>query len=214
MGVSKLMEASGRGAPGLQALGPDADLWAPVTVDALRHRDEILMVRCLYLTVEAEDEAWDVPLALETSDVPFLVLGLSGVLCMPRGDAAGFDREAVEAMIGAVDTHEGLYVQTADFWLPIDVVPDDRGPPTRGTTYLVRPRLLLLALAHHGGELTDEELVERAAEFAEGVRYDGAIDTAFSEWRHHEMESVTRKYHHDRSDLVLKKRAEYGGEGR
>lgn len=81
------------------------------------------LARCIYFSIAAEDPGTSWMLGLDGLQVPFLMLGLQGIIHRPVGARTEFTHPALlRRLIRLVEAQPGMSVETEYLWLPAPLV--------------------------------------------------------------------------------------------
>jgi hypothetical protein len=157
-----------------------ADTDLPIFVDAEIASDEFRMVRCSYLTIEAEDLVPDWRLDLNGKPVPVLLFLLGAIVAKPfNGDEDRFTTPRhFEDLWDVVESHQRLSVGTSDLWLPASLF----RTRVAGDVYRASQRLFSVALDYRTGGMTSHDFVARTNDLREDLVYSEEETSAFREW--------------------------------
>lgn len=136
------------------------------------------MVRCYYIAIEFDtpDNQWTIGLGAER--LPFLMLGLAGIVQAPVG-APRFNRpELIDRLFRLVEGAGGL-VNFEDIWLPARLF---RAGTEMGTVYRIEIGLFQTAFAFRDSRVSRETFEERARELHDQIRFSADETKAFRAW--------------------------------
>ena len=185
----------------------------PVSVDAVREIDGVPMVRCVYLLVESDDPDPRWTLVLGGTRIPFLMLGLSGILFRPDdGEELFLTADRIEETFVAIESIAGLSVEMGDVWHPRLLFGEalERGDVSRVDLALVRD-----AVAFRNERIGIEEFVARVDAALE-ERGPSIVESspeeaeAFREWNRRQVRDAIELYPKAES-LALDWRSDEGG---
>lgn len=94
----------------------------PIIVDGIVRSDPADLSRCVYLTITADEPGAGWTLTLQTTTIPFLLLGLQGILYQPGVNQQRFngpnDIDDMIAAVEAITLPSPLNVETGIIWVP------------------------------------------------------------------------------------------------
>jgi len=136
----------------------DPGLTVPVILDGLVREGPIGLARCTYFSIAAEEPlpGWGLRFA-DGGVIPFLLLGLQGILIQPANGEPEFTSPyLLDELIRLIERHQGLSVELEYLWLPDVLVerawaasPAGRDPsvrrPPRGGVFRVGSTLFATA---------------------------------------------------------------------
>jgi hypothetical protein len=178
--------------------GPAPEGSVPVFIDDRRAAAGLALTRCTYFSIESDEpsDAW--LLELKKQRIPFLLLGLSGVIAAPSRRRPFFDSPAsIDGLFETIESTPGLFVDINDVWLPNDLFGDR--PATRGDIYRVDAPLFLKAQNFRVGRLTPSSFGAIGESRSGSLRYSDAETRAFKEWSSGHITAARAKYHADKS---------------
>jgi hypothetical protein len=161
----------------------------PVIVDDIKRLNGFDMTRCVYFHIDCEDTLDPWLLGLGGTEVPFLMLGLSGIIMQPMSGRSEFespqDIEQLFSFIEGLRRQERdeahLNVEIADMWLPNGVM-QRRGEILRGDVYRVDLVLFESAIAFTAGRLDYGRFLERSISGQREVFFSERETKVIQEW--------------------------------
>lgn len=202
-----------REGPGLHPFPGPYDI--PIIIDVVQRLDGFDMTRGLFFTIEATAAVDDWVASLRARQVPFLLLGISPVLLRPELETARFTAaDQIEQLFNAVEAHEGLLVETAHIWLPIelfevdsdwDLVPDTKGSSARrGAVWRVSLELFQAALQFQRELLSSAGFSEQCRALRDSgvppLVHSPEETEAFHSWSAAQIEAARKNYEQQRLD--------------
>lgn len=143
-------------------------LTIPVIVDAIKGEGQEALVRCTYFSVECTrpSPGWVLDLN-ETVKVPFIMLGLQGLIHKPLGRAKLFSSpELINELFNLIDDTEAFFVDTNEVWFKVSDMPKaSRGMVFRVSFELFTYGLRLASLSENEPiktEVTGQASLSRA----------------------------------------------------
>lgn len=200
----------------LRALYPDAgDI--PLLVDDLKRLDpaDFEMTRCMFLAVDVAGGVDDWSADLRTRELPFLVFGPAIVLHRPDPRRARFtDLDQVTALIEAVESIDGLLVETGHVWLPNFLLQSCLGEDCvqdpaacRGEVIRVRVPLFQEALRFQQGAIGAEHFASGCRDLLESARRDEPLleqseeeSAVFRDWTRLQIDEARENYDRQKED--------------
>ncbi|MEN8180335.1 MAG: hypothetical protein ABFS39_17175 [Pseudomonadota bacterium] len=186
----------------------NAGATVPITVDSVKNTPSYLMTRCTYFSIESSEPTPGWGLHLFDSDIPFVMLGLSGVVTSPPGGMPYFDKpDHLDNLFEAIEQKDELYIDTNDVWLPNILFPQSYSEPQRGQVYRIGFDLFRLAYLLREEINTDQEFLERMKEW----RVSGILEASNSEtdalmqWNQNQIEAIQEQYHENTLKKLPKK---------
>ena len=186
-----------------QATGP---LSVPVTIDDVKQRTDFAFTRCEYFTIQCDTPSPDWVLGLQNRQIPFMMLGLSGIIFQPSLEEPYFTSpHQIETLFDGIEENEAVYVDTADLWLPTalvrKVVPRGRDQ-MRGVTIRIYDQFFQEAVAFRNGTIDQTRFEGVAHELERTVTYIPEEDKAFHQWHRLQLGSAIDAYPKNR-ELAL-----------
>jgi hypothetical protein len=163
----------------------------PVSVETLG-RPYFPMVRCSYLYIESDAPRPGWTLEISASQLPFLMLGLVGIIQTPFDAPRFTDYRHVHELFERIEG-SGFLVHFADIWLP-DFVFAPREPHV-GDVYRIDVRLFKMAHLFREGGVTQEHFLDFLRDSMDqiGLRFSEEETSAFSEWSRESLSSATNQ---------------------
>jgi hypothetical protein len=161
----------------------------PVIIDDIKRLDGFEMTRCVYFHIECEDtlDLWR--LTSDGIEIPFLMLGLSGIIIRPMSGRSEFESaQDIEQLFSFIEglRQEGrdeahMNVEIADVWLPNRTLELQR-QAIPGDVYRVDSVLFESAVAFTTGRLQYGSFLERAISGQREVLFSGQETKVIQEW--------------------------------
>jgi hypothetical protein len=161
------------------------------------------MVRCYYIAIEFDvpDNQWIIGLGGEP--LPFLMLGLTGIVQAPVGAPRFNHRDLIDKLFRLVEGSGGL-VHFEDIWFP----PHLFGASTEvGSVYRLGIGLFQTAFAFRDSRVSRETLERRSRELHEQIRFSADETKAFQSWSA-ETIALAEKQEPKNPDLRLRSKKE------
>jgi hypothetical protein len=156
------------------------------------------MVRCHYISIE-----YDTPLAQWSiemgggSTLPFLMLGLSGIVLQPFGAPRFASYGLIESFFQNIEDSVGLSINFEDIWLPTFLF-------TRtlrvGDVYRVGSSLFLLGWTYRDARLPQQEFEADCKRLSEEIAYSDEETRSFNAWC---VEQIAMAEHREPKDRRL-----------
>jgi hypothetical protein len=146
------------------------------------------MVRCNYLYVECDEPRPGWQITLSRGTMPFLMLGLVGIIQTPFDAARFFEERQLDELFEFTEEGAELLIQFADMWLPRFLF----GNPTVtvGDVYRLGFELFTAAYLFRDGRLSDEGFLGRAREFHESCIFSAEETRTFDSWSRRTVEAA------------------------
>jgi len=142
-------------------------------------RDFFRMVRCHYLSIECDtpDSQWQ--LRLGGSTMPFLMIGLAGIVHQPLGAPRFSTPEVIERFFAQVEQGPSLSINFEDIWLPSTLF---HTPIHVGNVYRVGHDLFRLAYRFRDGQVNQHDFETYCIEFQRQILVSEDETRAFGKW--------------------------------
>lgn len=151
----------------------------PVIIDDIKIYLNFQMTRCTYFTVESDSPSPNWFLGLNNQQLPFYLLGLSGIIFKPFGDSDIFESiELINEVFNLVESDTSLYIDTNDIWLPNFLFNEHK----RGQIYRIEKDLFLKALLFRETKIDEEEFLMYCKEFVKKIYYSSKETEVYHEW--------------------------------
>lgn len=136
----------------------DGDVTVPVIVESFGEEAGSALSRCLYLCIAQSVPSIGASIAFNGNErMPFLLLGLTGVIYSPPGHEAFDTPQKIDGLFATLDGEAGLSVEFNDLWLPREVFSEYEAAP--GAVYRLSLRSFVRAYSFREGRITAEELM-------------------------------------------------------
>lgn len=140
----------------------------PVMVDDVKNIEKMKFTRCTYFSIQCDTPSFNWFLETNIGTLPFLLLGLSGIIYCPLGEAYKFTLpNQIEELFDLADKQEGLYIDINDIWLPNMAFPNEIAK--RGAAYRVYIEIFKNALKFREHQISFKTLEEICSEYPEGI---------------------------------------------
>lgn len=164
----------------------------PVIIDDVKNYRNFSMTRCTYFTIECDVPSPNWILGLENKSIPFVLIGLSGVVFKPIGDSALFpSAESIEELFNTIETSPSLYIDTNDLWLPNVLF---QTPQRRGQVYRVGNRLFNEAYLFREEKISEDYFLRRCSHLKPEIRHSEKETLSFENWGKSEIEKAKGLY--------------------
>jgi len=160
------------------------------------------MVRCHYITIEFDEPGNQWNLGFDNVQLPFLMLGLSGVVLAPAEDTQFSHPNLIEGLFNRVETSRGL-VNLEDIWIPAELFPT---APEVGSVFRVGIDLFRWLFAFRDSRISREVLERQSRELHNRIRFSAIETKVFQAWSAAVIESAeSREPKNPRLRLVSKR---------
>jgi len=180
------------------------ELSVPVIVDDVKRSDGLDLTRCIYFQIESEDSLAPWTLGLNGVRLPFLMLGLAGIILAPIGGATEFGSpQEFDDLLSFVENRElrageaGLSVEVADLWLPNWILEQRREGIVRGDVLRIGHELFRLAFSFRSGRTGWEEFQRNAHNLTSPVEFSERESRVFRTWAKIEISRASEAAHRD-----------------
>ncbi len=168
----------------------------PIFVDSVKSADGLHLTRCSYFSIECTLPSNEWTLELSDGSIPFLLIGLSGIILSPINGSRFESIEQVEELFDSIESREGLLVDSQELWVPTMVF--DRRPE-RGVVYRAPLKTFAQAIRYTSSSISLEEYFENVKELGEDgtVRFSEVETTVFKSWEESIIEDAIASYPKD-----------------
>lgn len=136
----------------------------PVLVDSLKEYGDFRMARCMYFSIECDTPGAGWTLSLRSETIPFLMLGLSGIITSELRGREFQSVDDIEALFESIEEHDSLYIDINDVWLPLELFADIKDFK-RSPLYRIPSELFSMAYDYTSTRLPMGEYLGRVREF-------------------------------------------------
>lgn len=182
---------------------PEADITVPLVIDDVKRVPTFEMTRCNYFCIQCDTPAPGWFLQIAGRQVPFLIVGLTGVIHRPAMDDERFDSpQKIDDLFDAIEAVPELYVDQEDVWIPNRMF--DADEHKRGSVYRIGLGLFRSAYNFRNG-LTRNQKSAFAGKGANWkVSFSRAETEALSAWGDHQIAEARRQYRADRGSYLAR----------
>jgi len=164
----------------------------PVIVDDVKNYRNFSMTRCTYFTIECDVPSPNWILGLENRSIPFVLIGLSGVVFKPIGDSVLFlSAESIEELFNTIETSPSLYIDTNDLWLPNALF---QAPHRRGQVHRVGNKLFNEAYLFREDKISEDHFLHSCSHLSQETRYSEKETLSFENWGKSQIEKAKGLY--------------------
>jgi hypothetical protein len=180
----------------------------PVLIDSMKRHPDFRMARCNYLSIESDMPmpGWHLRLG-KTVDLPFLMIGLSGIIYHPIGSPGLFDRlDKIDSLYAIAEEQPGFYIDTNDIWIP-DFLFEKCLRLDNYEDHIFRIGFLLFKAAwlHRNERMSIKDFKSICLDYSgEEVRYSRIETSVFRAWRRNLIEETRRRYQESPNKLKLR----------
>jgi hypothetical protein len=165
-------------------------------IDDLRSFQGFAFARCSYFTIECDTPSPNWYLGLADRRIPFLMVGLSGIIHQPSEvDTVFTSPEQIEALFAAIEEGERFFVGSADLWVPSKhmkpILEQDR---PRGLTFRMGYELFLHSLDYRRDRITRRDYEAMCGELHREITPSPSESTAFASWRRRQVNMAKERY--------------------
>ncbi|MEA3211689.1 MAG: hypothetical protein QOE70_4746 [Chthoniobacter sp.] len=153
----------------------DPESTVPLIVDSITSSEEFDMARLIFFYIDAEESLDQWWLGLDGESIPFLMLGLAGIIVVPDGGDEFTNPQQIRDFFDRIETlpNREMRVETGDVWVPRSLLTARYETAARGDVFRVSFRLFGDSYSFRAGRIDREKF--------EHVMRDRAIEATFSE---------------------------------
>jgi len=164
----------------------------PVIIDDVKRYREFEMTRCTYFTIECDLPSPNWVLGLNSKSIPFLLIGLSGIIFKPLGDNVVFESmESIDELFNTIESHSSLYVDTNDIWLPNNLFQDLW---RRGQVYRMDSKLFNQTFLYRQERISEDQFLRSCKELRGRIFYSEKETHSFEGWAKLQIEKAKSLY--------------------
>lgn len=164
----------------------------PVFIDSVKTLRGFEMTRCNYLSIECDEPQPGWELDISGTRLPFLLLGLSGIVVRPPRGERFHTPEDIEHLFRLIEDEGGLLVDIEDVWIPNFLLGDE--DPAPGSVYRMNARAFTAATQFREGRMDLEEFLGLCRELPDPLAWSGEETEAFLAWREEHMSHAVEEY--------------------
>lgn len=161
------------------------DQTIPIIIDDIKKHPTFQMTRCTYFSIEADEPSPGVILTLRDRQIPFYLLGLSGIISEPLTNMnirlPFFNSPTlIDELFDLVEENPSLYIDVNDIWLPNFLFNIDLHQ--RGYVYRIGNKLFNHVYQFRLNKISEEYLFEVCEELKTSITFSEIETKAFTEW--------------------------------
>lgn len=166
----------------------------PVIIDAIKAHESFPLVRCNYLSVECESPmpGWTIKLGGEV--LPFMMLGLVGIITRPIGAEMFYNTNLIEDLFSKIEDEAGLLIEVDDIWLPMLLFHSVKTKPELGDVYRISSDMFAWALAFREGRIDHETFLIQCKQLERPLVFSEEETIIFKEWRELQIQNAIEQY--------------------
>lgn len=206
----------------MKKLSKQAAVTIPVIVDSVKKFGRFKMSRCSYFSIQCDQPSIEWSLDIQKKNIPFLMVGMSGIITRPSVDSSHFDGPGeITGLFETVEADPDLYIDHNDVWLPnhylIDVAPAKplevpvarykslTFKPIRNFVFRLSQDLFQAAYQYRTGDISRTAFEKMGRSFAKPVAYSETETIAFIQWQFNMIEEIYN-FHHQPGTRNLKRK--------
>jgi hypothetical protein len=176
----------------------------PLVVDVERNIDGYEMVRCAYYSIESETPLLGTEIEIQGTDHPFLFLHLEAIfLGSPINQDYFYSTDDIDAMYEFTESHEGLFVDINDIWIPISWF--GKQEIKQGRIFRIPVDRFIACWKFRHDHIAVEELIATdLKEVAVYLDYSEEESRSFDEWTRLQISQSQEFYHSNRDNYLQK----------
>jgi hypothetical protein len=160
----------------------------PVVVDDVKCYGKFKITRCTYFTIECDAPSSNWVLELEKKSIPFLLIGLSGLIVRPIGGGRLFESsDSLDELFNTIESHPSLYVDINDLWLPNKLF---QGVPHRGDVYRVGIELFHVAYLYREERISEDQFSRQCSERKGNIRFSKKETRSVENWSRFQIQKA------------------------
>jgi hypothetical protein len=173
----------------------------PLIVDDVKHYKGFHMTRLSYFTIESDVPLPEWTLELGDAKIPFLMLGLSGIVVGPIHGDRFTDPDSIDSLFRAVEEDERFYVDLNDIWLPNGCFTNTS--PERGQVFRTGLSLFSLALAYRETMEDADRFTGQTMDYCKELEYSEPETRAFEAWHQDQIRDAFENCKNYGEDIKL-----------
>ena len=166
----------------------------PVVFDAIKTLEDFPMIRCNYLSIECDSPGGGWKLSIGDLELPFLMLGLVGIITSPFGAERFNNVGLIEDLFEQIEDKAGLLIDVDDIWLPIILFRNIDTVPKIGDVFRIIGDVFALALSFREGRLDLESFLNECEQFERPMVLSEEESLSFQKWHDIQIDNVKEHY--------------------
>lgn len=164
----------------------------PIMIDDRRMYKDFNMARCTYFSIECDRPSGDWILGLESKEIPFFLLGISGIIFKPLSGNSHFNSvHSIDLLFDTVEDNPSLFIDINDIWLPNYLF---REQQKRGFIFRIPTKLFFLGLQYRDDRISLEKYNTMCEEFHNSVKYSEKESEIFKKWNKSHIKQAINMY--------------------
>lgn len=171
----------------------------PIIIDDIKEYEGFKMSRCCYFSIEFDDLGEDWVLGFSNMAIPFMMIGLQGIISSPVGNYGSFNTASdIEYLFNLIEGNDnGLYVDVNDIWVPNSAFKDEEYFKI-GSTYRMGYELFRLCYNFRNQRISKTEFLESSIEYTGQLDYSKIETESFRTWEKNQIEEARINYEENR----------------
>ena len=126
--------------------------------------------------------------------LPFLMLGLIGIVTRPFGAERFNSIDLIEDLFKRIEDDANLLIEIDDIWLPIFLFDNIDIKPLTGHVYRIKSSMFNLALSFREGRLDFESFISQCRQLERPLFLSETETLSFSQWRELQVQNAIKQY--------------------
>ena len=174
----------------------------PIMIDDIKQYKGFDMTRCTYFSIESDIPAGEWILRLKDLEIPFYLIGLSGIITEPIGEKTEFDSpHLIDEIFKTIEESPELFVDINDIWLPNFMFKN--APHVRGSVFRTKEKLFAEAIRFREDKIPTEKFEKSCRELKDYLFYSKKETQVFKEWAIKQI-NIAKETYPKNPELALK----------
>ena len=173
----------------------------PIMIDDRKMYKNFNMTRCTYFSIECDRPSGDSILGLVSKEIPFFLLGISGIIFKPLSGNSHFNSvQSIDLLFTTVEDNPSLFIDINDIWLPNYLFQEQQ---KRGFIFRIPTKLFFIGLEYRDDQISLEKYTSRCEEFHNSVEYSKKESETFKKWNESHIKQAV-DIHQEKKKFDLK----------
>jgi len=165
----------------------------PVMADKIDARGPSDFIRATYFSIECDLPSPGWILELEEREIPFFLVGISGIIWRPIGKRRNFSSSRlISELFEIIEEDPSLFVDVNDIWLPQLLFAEKK--PVRGDVYRIKKDLFVAAYGFRFNQVSEVRFLQSCENLKAAITFSKGETEAFKKWEALQIKEAKDQY--------------------
>lgn len=180
-----------------------SNIQIPIVIDDIKNYKTFNWIRATYFSIECDTPSPGWQLGIGNATIPFLMIGLSGIIYQPHDGSDKFDSpQKIENLFNAIEDFGRVFIDINDIYLPNSYIRVDG--PMRGAVFRIPFNAFDSALKYKNGFLGKDQFEKQCKNF-QSPSFEGKETDSIKKWGRVQIKEARAIYHHNPNQMRLKR---------